>query len=133
MLTMPTATAAATKASDGLSRVSQQLQDSADSGDITDAEASALGDKLSVAQDSVDTVKNSDLSLLGDNTGTDPGSDVTAPSTGDVTAKPAAWAIVLGPLLLAYLVRAILGSFSFSSKEPDEPSEPKRVEPAFRS
>jgi hypothetical protein len=50
-----------------------------------------------------------------------------------VTAKPAAWAIVLGPLLLAYLVRAILGSFSFSSKEPDEPSKSKRVEPAFRS
>lgn len=49
-----------------------------------------------------------------------------------VTAKLSAWAIAMSPLLLVYLMRAILGGFSFSSKEPDEPGKPKRVEPAFR-
>jgi len=53
---------------------------------------------------------------------------------GDLaTAKPAAWAIAAGPLLLVYLLRTILGGFSFSAKQPDEPSKPQRVEPAFRS
>jgi len=53
---------------------------------------------------------------------------------GDLaTARPAAWAIAMGPLLLVYLVRGILGSFSVSSKEPDARSKPKRVEPAFRA
>lgn len=47
-------------------------------------------------------------------------------------AKLSAWILALGPLILVYAVRAILGHFSFGTEPSDTTSQPKRIEPAIR-
>jgi hypothetical protein len=83
------ARAAAEEASEHLSLVEAQLQDLADNGDgLSEDEMTNLGERLTEARDSVDLVKDSDLSLLGDEGigGDDPTGDIGAdePEIGDV-------------------------------------------------
>jgi hypothetical protein len=85
---------AATEADQHLSKLEAQLQDVADSGEVTPADTK-IGDALEAARTDVDLVKNSDLSLLGDK-----GLDTPNPSTdigggdksvvGDVPKAPKA-------------------------------------------
>jgi len=60
------AKAAAVEADEHLSKLEGQLTDLADDGTIDDATAASVGEKLDVARTGVATVKDSDLSLLGD-------------------------------------------------------------------
>ena len=77
------ATAAATEADKHLSDLEAKLQDAADSGAIDENTAATIGEKLDVARTSVGVVKDSDLSLLGDDS-------VNEGGTGDIggDAKP---------------------------------------------
>ena len=54
------------EASDDLSALETDLMDLADSGSLGDDKAAEIGDALESARESVDLVKDSDLSLLGD-------------------------------------------------------------------
>lgn len=54
------------------------------------------------------------------------GNDLTA-------AKLSAWTIAIGPLMLAFVVRVIVGAIPFTSKTGDSPVKPNRVEPSIHS
>jgi hypothetical protein len=70
------AKAAANAADEALSKTEAQLQDLADSGALDEKTASDIGAKLDSARGAVDTVKNSDLSLLGQGDIGGPGGDL---------------------------------------------------------
>jgi len=77
----PEATVHAKEAQAALSQVEGQLQDHVDNGEIPESEAANIGDKLDAARAGVDSVANSDLSLLGQD-------DIGGP--GGVDSTPAA-------------------------------------------
>lgn len=115
------ATKAAAEADAALQEISDQLMNHADNGTIDEAAASDLGAKLEAAQSSVDTVKDSDLSLLGD-------TGIGGDEAGGVNEKKADSADIgaedptVGPTGLPEKKRGNADTYKVPSSEPLDPT-----------